>query len=128
MGELAELEVELVVGDVIVTVGGVVSGLPLPPSVPVPVMIREMVSESTVKLTLAVAVADRVGVKRTVTAWAAPCPARLNGLPETTLKGPEVDTVPETVSRPSFDTVKTRSAEFPIMTVPKFTGVVGVTT
>ena len=82
------------------TVGGVVSGA-------LPVTSREMVSPSTVKLTLTLAVADVVGVKRTVTAWVAPGPARVNGLPETMLKGAEVDAVPEPVPlRPVFSTVK----------------------
>ena len=108
------------------TVGGVVS-VPLPvPSVPLPLTIRRMLSASAATLTFTVAVADVVGVKRTVTAWLAPGP-RLNGLPERTLKGAEVDIVPETVPEPVFDTVKTRSAEFPILTVPKSTAVVGVT-
>ena len=83
------------------TVGGVVS-------VPLPVTIREMVSPSAVKLTFAVAVAAVVGVKRTVTAWLAPTP-RVNGLPETMLKGADVDAVPETVPPPTgswLDTVK----------------------
>ncbi len=76
-------------------------------SVPVPVTIRERVSPSAAKLTFVVAVADVVGRKRTVTAWDAPSPARLNGLPETMLKGVETDTVPDTVQPPVFDTVKT---------------------
>ncbi len=74
---------------------------------PVPLAIREMISPSAAKLTFAEAVADVVGVKRTVTAWVAPSPTRLNGLPETMLKGAEVDTVPDTVPPPVFDTVKT---------------------
>src|SRR3989442_317464 len=71
-----------------------------------PVTIREMVSPSAAKLTFVVAVADVVGVKRTVTAWIAPSPARVKGLPATTLKGAEVDTAPETVPLPVFCTVK----------------------
>ena len=77
---------------------------------PVPLAIREMISPSAAKLTFAEAVADVVGVKRTVTAWVAPttsATASANGLPETMLKGAEVDTVPDTVPPPVFDTVKT---------------------
>ena len=74
---------------------------------PVPLAIREMISPSAAKLTFPEAVADVVGVKRTVTARVAPTPTRLNGLPETMLKGAEVDTVPEMVPPPVFDTVKT---------------------
>src|SRR2546426_9681166 len=90
---------------------GVVS-VPLPvPSVPRPLTIRRMLSASAAKLTFTVAVVDVVGVKRTVTAWLAPGP-RLNGVPETTLKGTEGDTAPETVFDPVFNTVKSRSVEF----------------
>ena len=99
-GVVVVLWVEAEVGEVMVTVGGVVS-------VPLPVTIRAMVSPSAVKLIFAVAVAAVVGVKRTVTAWLAPSPTRLNGLPETMLKGAEVDRVPDTVPPPVFDTVKT---------------------
>ena len=83
-----------------VTVGG---GVP----VPVPIAIREMVSPSVAKAILVIASAGVVGVKRTLTAWDAPSPTSLNGLPETTLKGAEVDTVPETNPAPVFDTVNT---------------------
>ena len=85
----------------IATVGGVVS-VPLP----VPVTSREKVSPFAVKLTFALTVANVVWVKRTATAWLAPTPARLNGLPETMLKGAGVDAVPETVPPTVFDTVK----------------------
>jgi len=83
------------------TVGGVVS-------VPPPDTILEMVSRSAAKVRFAVAVADVVGLKRTVTAWLAPTP-RVKGLPETMLKGAGTDAVPETVPPPvagsRFDTV-----------------------
>jgi hypothetical protein len=72
-----------------------------------PVTIREMVPPSAAKLTFAEAVAVVVGVKRTVTAWVAPSPTRLNGLPETMRNGAGADTVPATVLPPVFDTVKT---------------------
>src|SRR2546426_6194940 len=93
---------------------------------PVPITAREMVSPSAVKLAFALAVADAVGVKRTVTAWVAPSPTRLNGLPEAMLKGAEVDTMPDTVPPPVFDTVKVRSAKLPRLTLPKFTVPVGL--
>ena len=83
------------------TVGGVVS-VPMP----VPVTSREMVPPFAVKVTFALTVAERVGPKRTVTAWVAPAPTRLNGLPETTLKGAGAEAVPETVPPPVFCTVK----------------------
>src|SRR6266545_4058096 len=53
------------VGDVIATVGRVVSG---PTPMPVPVTSRETLSPSALTLTFALAVPDVVGVKRTVTA------------------------------------------------------------
>src|SRR3989442_3380025 len=84
-------------------------------------MIREMVPPLAAKATFAVAVADVVGVKRTVTPWLAPTPTRVNALPDTMLKGAEVDPIPETVPPPVFDTDKGRSAEFPRFTLPKFT-------
>ena len=84
------------------TVGGVVST-----PTPVPVTIAETLPPSVAeKLMLALTVADTVGLKRTVTAWVAPNPTRVNGLPETTLKGAEIDALPETVPPPVFDTVK----------------------
>jgi len=89
---------------VMVIAGGVASG-PVP--VPVPVAGREIVSPSAVKLTVVLTVADAVGVKRTVTAWVAPEPPRVNGLPDTMLKGAEADTLPETVPPRVFCTVKT---------------------
>src|SRR5207247_8799259 len=65
------------VGEVIATVGGVAS-------IALPVMIREMVPPLAAKSTFAVAVADVVGVKRTVTSWLTPTPTRVNALPHTT--------------------------------------------
>jgi hypothetical protein len=73
---------------------------------PVPVTTRETLPPFAVKLTFALTVADVVGVKRTVTTWVAPVPTRLNGVPETTLKGAEIDAAPETVPPPVFDTLK----------------------
>jgi hypothetical protein len=101
-GEVRVLYVGPEVGEVIATVGGVVSS-----ATPVPVAIRAIPSPSAAKLTFTEAVADVVGVNRTVTAWVAPTPARLNGLPETMLKGAEVETVPDTVPPTVLDTVKT---------------------
>jgi len=90
-------------------------------------MIREMVPPLAAKSTFAVAVADVVGVKRTVTSWLTPTPTRVNALPDTMLKEAEVDTVPETVPPPVFDTDKVRSAKLPRFTLPKFTVPVGLT-
>ncbi len=98
-GVVVVLKVGLEVGEVTVSVGGVAS-------TPMPVRIRERVSPSAVKLTFAVAVAGVVGVKRTVTVWVVPSPTRLNGLPETMLKGAEAAAVPETVPPTVFCTVK----------------------
>src|SRR5207244_10843159 len=92
-----------------------------------PVIIRESVPPLAVKATFAVAVADVVELKRTVTSWLAPTPTRVNALPDTMLKGAEVDTVPETVPPPVFDTDKVRSAKLPRFTLPKFTVPVGLT-
>jgi len=89
------------VGVVIATAGGTVSV-----AMPVAVTTRETLPPFAVKLTFALTVADTVGLKRTFTAWVAPTPTRLNGLPETTLKGAEIDAAPETVPPPVFDTVK----------------------
>jgi len=89
------------VGVVIATVGGAVSVAML-----VPVTTRETLPPFAVKLTFALTVADTTGLKRTFTTWVAPTPTRLNGLPETTLKGAEIDAAPETVPPPVFDTVK----------------------
>jgi len=108
------------VGDVIATVGGVAS-------IALPVMIREMVPPLAAKSAFAVAVADVVGLKRTVTSWLAPTPTRVNALPDTMLKEAEVDTVPETVPPPVFDTDKVRFAKLPRFTSPKFTVPVGLT-
>src|SRR5437762_3399468 len=96
------LYVEPEVGVVIAIVGSVGS-----PPAPVPVASRVMISPPAAKLTLTEAVADVVGVKRTVTAWVAPSPTRFNVPPETMLKGAEVDAVPDTVPPTVFDTVKT---------------------
>src|SRR5262245_17414625 len=90
------------VGDVMVMVGCDTSRLlpasrPLPSTRPLPVTRRERVSPSAVKLAFVLTASDAVGVKRTVTAWVAPIPTRVNGLPDTMLKGAETDAFPETV-------------------------------
>ena len=107
---LIGLKVGFAVGAVMVTVGSVAS-------VPVPVTIREMVSKSAVKLTFAVAVEGAVGLKRTVTVWVAATPTRVNGLPETMLKGAGLDAVPETVPLRVLCTVKVRSTKLPRFTL-----------
>jgi len=105
-----------------VTMGGVVSE-----PVPVPVTIAEMVPPLAVKLRFVLTVVVVVGVNRTFTAWVAPTPPRVNGLPDTTLKGAATDADPETVSPPVFDTVRVCSAKLPRFTLPKFTAPVGLT-
>jgi len=117
------LTVVPVSGAVRATVGGVVSAS----AVPLPVAIAELLPPFAVKLTVALAVAVVVGVKRTVTVWFAPTPPRVKGFPDTMLKGAEVDTAPETVPPPVFETVKTWSAKLPTFTLPKFTVPVGLT-
>jgi len=70
-------------GAVIAIVGGVVSV----GAAPLPVAIAELLLPFAVKLTVALAVAVVVGVKRTVTVWVAPTPPRVKGLPDTMLNG-----------------------------------------
>jgi hypothetical protein len=96
---------------------------------PVPVATLEMVSPPApvAKLMFTEAVADAVGVNRTVTGWVAPTPTRLNVLPETMVNGAEVDTVPETVPPTVFETVRTCSVKLPTFTLPKFMVPVGLT-
>ncbi len=74
--------------------------------VPLPDTLREMVSPSAATVTFAAAVAVVVGLKRTVTVWVAFSPTRLNGLPDTMLKGAGADTVPDMVPPAVFCTVK----------------------
>src|SRR3989442_869125 len=93
---------------------------------PRPVTRRVRLAPFAVKVRLTLAVAARVGLKRTVTACVAPTPTRLNEPPETTLKGAGTDAVPETVPPPVFCAVKVCSAKPPIVTVPKFTVAAGV--
>jgi hypothetical protein len=95
--------------------------------VPVPVTSRETLSPSALKLTFTPAVTDVVGLKRTVTVLVAPDPTRVNGLPDTTLKGAEVTAVPETVPPRGFDTVNVLSTKVPTFTLPKLTLLVGLT-
>jgi hypothetical protein len=92
-----------------------------------PVTIREMASPPAAKVTVAAAVVDVVGVKRTVTSCVAPDPTRVKGLPETMLKGCEVEAVPETVPPRLFCTVKVRSAKLPTATAPKCPEPLGLT-
>jgi hypothetical protein len=115
------VNIDPVVGRVIVTVGGVASS-----AIPTPVTGREILSPSEEKVTLAVEVAADVGENRTVTS-AVPEPGIENGLPDTMRNGPEADAVPETLAVRVFCTVKTRSAEPPTFTLPKLTVPAGVT-
>jgi len=112
----------LEVGEVMVTMGGVVSE-----PIPVPVTIPEMVPPLAVKLRFVLTVVIVVGVNRTFTAWVAATPLRVNGLPDTILKGAATDADPETVPPPVFDTVRVCSAKLPRFTLPRFTVPVGLT-
>ena len=94
---------------------------------PVPVTNRDSVSPSAVKLTLVLAAAVLVGVNLTVTVAVAPEPTSVNGLPDTMLKGAGTDAVPVMVPLRVLCTVNVWVAELPILTLPKFTVVVGVT-
>jgi hypothetical protein len=113
-------KVGFVVGVVMVTVGALAS-------TPTPDATRETVSPLEAKVTLAVAVAVVVGLKRTVTVWVAFSPATENGLPDTMLKGAGTDTVPDTVPPTRFWIVSVWVAEEPRLTLPKFTVPVGLT-
>src|SRR5204862_1412299 len=73
---------------------------------PRPATTRVRLAPFAVKVTLALAVAATVGLKRTVTACVAPTPTRLNEPPDTTLKGAGTDAVTETAPPPVFCTVK----------------------
>jgi len=95
---------------------------------PVPVTSRDSESPSAVKLTLVLAVVVLVGVNRTVTVAVAPVPMRVKGLPETMLKGADTEAVPVTVPERVLWTVKVWVVELPMLTLPKFTVAVGVTT
>jgi hypothetical protein len=95
--------------------------------VPVAVTIPEIVSPFAVKLTVALAVVDVVGVKRTFTACVAPVPLSVKGLPDTMLKGGPTAAAPAIVPPAVFDTVKVCSAKLPMPTLPKFTEPVGLT-
>jgi hypothetical protein len=85
------------------------------------------VSPFAVKLTVALAVVDVVGVKRTLTACVAPVPLSVKGLPDTMLKGAPTAAAPAIVPPAVFDTVKVCSAKLPMPTLPKFTEPVGLT-
>jgi len=73
---------------------------------PVPLTSRETVSPSAVKLTLVLASAVLVGVKRTVIVAVAPEPTRVKGLPEAMLNGAATEAVPVTVPVRVLVTVK----------------------
>src|SRR5262245_23519975 len=104
--------------------GGVVADCVAP--VPTTAVDTRSPSE-VVNVTFPLAVAATVGVKRSVTAWVAPT-ASVNGLPDTTRKGPEgAETAPDTVSLLEFFRVNVRSANLPTPTAPKFTVPVGLT-
>src|SRR6267143_2146868 len=85
------------------TVGGVASVAPRP------LTARVTLAPFAVTVRFTLADAATVGLKRTVTACVVPTPTRLNELPATTLKGVEVDAVPETVPPPRSLAWHTRS-------------------
>jgi hypothetical protein len=95
--------------------------------VPVPVRRREMVSPEALKVRFTVVVTNAVGAKRTVTVCVAPAPTRVNELPDTMLKGAEVDTVPVRVWARVLVTVYVRVRTLPRFTLPKSTLPVGLT-
>src|SRR4030095_14685978 len=95
---------------------------------PVPVTRRDTVSPSpVVKLTLVLETMLPVGAKRTVMVAVAPLPARVNGLPDTMLKGAPTETEPVTVPERTLWIVNVWVAELPTLTLPKPTVPVGVT-
>src|SRR5262249_34276086 len=98
-----------------------------PVDAPVPVTSLGTVSPAAVKLTLVLATAVLVGVKRTVTVAVAPEPTRVKGLPETMLNGAATEAVPVTVPVRVLVTVRVCVAEVPMLTFPKLTVVVGAT-
>jgi len=98
-----------------------------PVDTPVPVTSLETVSPSAVKLTLVLATAVPVGVKPTVTVAVAPEPTRVNGLPDTMLKGAETEALPVTVPVRVLVTIKVCVAEVPTVTLPKLMVVAGAT-
>ena len=93
---------------------------------PVPVTSLDNVSPSAVKLTLALAAVVLVGVNFTVMVAVAPALVSVNGLPETMLNGAATDAVPVIVPPRVLCTVNVCVAELPMLTVPKFTVLVGV--
>jgi hypothetical protein len=119
------VKVGLVVGDVMVTEGAVASAVLLV-LVPVPSRVLERVLPLAMTLRFALTVVFVTGANRTVTALVAPTPLRVNGLPDTTLKGAATAALPEIVPPPVFETVKTWSAKPPTFTLPKFTVPVGL--
>jgi hypothetical protein len=104
-----------------VTMGAVVSA-----PEPFPVTMLETVPPPAEMARVVLTVVVVVGVNRTFMAWLAPTP-RVNGLPDTILKGAPTDAAPETVPPPVFDTVTVCSAKLPRFTLPKFIVPVGVT-
>ena len=81
--------------------------------VAMPLIARESVSPSTVKLTLPAKVPAVVGRKRATTAWVAPGPSE-NDPPETMVYGAPTLAVPDTAAVLVFCTVNVRSAVAPV--------------
>jgi hypothetical protein len=95
-------------------------------AVPVPLTLRETVSEPPVNTTFDANVPVVVGWNRTVTVWLAP-EARVNGEPDTTLNGAATVAVPEMLAPLVFCTVNVRSTAVPVVTLPKLVAPAGVT-
>jgi len=115
------VNVDADVGDVMATLGAVVSAAPAP----LPVATTEIVSVPTVNVRVLLTVVGWTGVNRTVTTWFDP--ASVNGDPETTANGAPTAADPASEPPLVFDRVNVRSTELPRLTVPKFTVPVGLT-
>ena len=97
---------------------------PPPDPVAAPLTPREMVSPSTVTLTLEAKLPATVGANRTVTVRLAP-EARENELPDTMLNGAPTLTDPDRLTGPVFWIVNVLSTVVPVVTLPKFVAVAG---
>jgi hypothetical protein len=91
-----------------------------------PVTVRAIVSPFAAKLTFVAKVPGAVGRNRTVTAWLAPA-ASDKEPPEVMLYGAPTLTATARLEALVFCTVKLRSTDVPVVTLPKVTAVDGVT-
>jgi hypothetical protein len=101
----------------------------VPPEVPpaVPDTTRETVSPPPWKLRFVVVTPGLVGLNCTAIVAVAPNPARLKGLPDTTLNGAPTEAAPVTVPPRVFVTVNSCVVVPPTLTLPKLAVAVGVT-